>query len=162
MPSTGKAMLTMFWDSQGVLLAHFQKNGENMNSASYCEVLLKLRDAIHRKLPGQKARGFLQPSNQGGNSRTTVGPSWTLALQPNLAPSDFQLFGPLKKKHWWQTFPLWWRSWNRGAEVSETRVEKILCCGFWHTGKGMGQVYQCWWRIFREINVFPKFEYQMF
>jgi hypothetical protein len=34
------------WDSQGVLLAHFQKHGENMNSAFYCEVLLKLLNAI--------------------------------------------------------------------------------------------------------------------
>jgi hypothetical protein len=39
-PSAGKVMLTMFWDSQGVLLSHFQKHGENVNSASYCEVLL--------------------------------------------------------------------------------------------------------------------------
>jgi hypothetical protein len=30
------------------------------------------------------------------------------------------------------------------------------------TGKAMGQVYQCWWRICREINVFPRFEYHMF
>jgi hypothetical protein len=26
----------------------------------------------------------------------------------------------------------------------------------------MGQVYQCWWRICREINVFSRFEYHMF
>jgi hypothetical protein len=51
-PSAGKVMLTEFWDSQGVLLNHFQKRGENLNSASYCEVLLKLRDSIRRKLPG--------------------------------------------------------------------------------------------------------------
>jgi hypothetical protein len=31
-------MFTVFWDSQGILLAHFQKRGENVNSASYCEV----------------------------------------------------------------------------------------------------------------------------
>jgi hypothetical protein len=29
-----------------------------------------------------------------------------------------------------------------------------LVCGFRRTGKAMGQVYQCWWRICREINVF--------
>jgi hypothetical protein len=45
-PSAGKVMLTVFWDSQGVLLVHFQKRGENVNSASYCEVMLELRDAI--------------------------------------------------------------------------------------------------------------------
>jgi hypothetical protein len=30
MPSTGKFMLTVFWDSQGVKLAHFQRHGENV------------------------------------------------------------------------------------------------------------------------------------
>jgi hypothetical protein len=29
-PSDGKVMLTVFWDSQGVLLAHLQKRGEKM------------------------------------------------------------------------------------------------------------------------------------
>jgi hypothetical protein len=33
-PSDGKVMLTVFWDFQGVLLAHFQRSGENVNSAS--------------------------------------------------------------------------------------------------------------------------------
>jgi hypothetical protein len=56
-PSRGKVMLTMFWDSQGALLAHFQKHGENVNSASYCEV--SVRDAIHRRRPGQLVRGVL-------------------------------------------------------------------------------------------------------
>jgi hypothetical protein len=59
MPSAGKVMLTIFWDSEGVLLAHFQKRGENVNSSSYCEVLLKPWDAIFRKHPGQLARWFL-------------------------------------------------------------------------------------------------------
>jgi histone-lysine N-methyltransferase SETMAR len=56
-PSTGKGMLTVCCDSQGVLLAFFQKYDENVNSPSYCEVLLELRDAISRKYPGQLARG---------------------------------------------------------------------------------------------------------
>jgi hypothetical protein len=59
MPSARKVMLTMFWDSQALLLAHFQKHGENVNSALYCEVLLKLQNAIRRKRPGQLARGVL-------------------------------------------------------------------------------------------------------
>jgi hypothetical protein len=39
MPSSGKVMLTVSWDSEGILLAHFQRRGENMNSACYCEAL---------------------------------------------------------------------------------------------------------------------------
>jgi hypothetical protein len=42
----GKVMLTTFWDSRGLLIAPFEKLGENVNSASYCEFLLKLWDAI--------------------------------------------------------------------------------------------------------------------
>jgi hypothetical protein len=59
MPSAGKVMLTMFLDSQGVLFAHFHKRGENLNSSSYREVLLKLHDEICRKRPGQLAKGVL-------------------------------------------------------------------------------------------------------
>jgi hypothetical protein len=38
--------------------------------------------------------------------------------------------------------------------VPETTVKRLLCCGFRRTDKAMRQVYQCWWRICREINVF--------
>jgi hypothetical protein len=31
-----------------------------------------------------------------------------------------------------------------GAEVSETTVRGLLCCGFRSTGKAIGQVHQCW------------------
>jgi hypothetical protein len=42
-------------------------------------------------------------------------------------------------------------------------VKKLLCCTFRCTGKAVGQVYRCWWRICRERNVFfYRFEYYMF
>jgi hypothetical protein len=84
-PSAGKVLLTVFWVPQAVLLAHFQKCGENVNSAPYCEVLLKLQNVTRRKRPGQLATGVLlhhdnaRPhtarANPGENSRTTVGTS---------------------------------------------------------------------------------------
>jgi hypothetical protein len=37
--------------------------------------------------------------------------------------------------------------------VIETTVKMLLRCGFRRTGKAIGQVYQCWWRICRETNV---------
>jgi hypothetical protein len=52
-------MLTNFLIAQGVLVVHFQKPGENVNSVSYCEVLLKIQDANCRKHPGQLAQGVL-------------------------------------------------------------------------------------------------------
>jgi hypothetical protein len=33
------------------------------------------------------------------------------------------------------------------AEVTETTVKRLPCCGLRRIGKAMGQVYQCWWRI---------------
>jgi hypothetical protein len=58
----------------------------------------------------------------------------------------------------------WWRTgWNGGAEVAETTIQRLLCCGFRRTGKATGQVYQCWWRICRERNVFfHSFKYHTF
>jgi hypothetical protein len=34
------------------------------------------------------------------------------------------------------------------------KSERLLYSGFRHTGKAMVLVYQCWWRICREISVF--------
>jgi hypothetical protein len=62
----------------------------------------------------------------------------------------------------WQTFCWWRRGWNGGAEVAETTAKRLLCCRFRRTGKAMGEVYQCWWRICQEINVFYRFEYHTF
>jgi hypothetical protein len=46
--------------------------------------------------------------------------------------------------------------------VAETTIKILLRCGFWRTGKTMGQVYHCWWRICRKINVLSRFECHMF
>jgi hypothetical protein len=49
-----------------------------------------------------------------------------------------------------------------GAEVAETTVKGLLCCGFRHIGKEIGRVYQCSWRICREVNVLFMSEYLVF
>jgi hypothetical protein len=46
--------------------------------------------------------------------------------------------------------------------VAEITVKILLFCVFRRTGKAMGQVYQCLWRICREINVFSRFEHYPF
>jgi hypothetical protein len=60
---------------------------------------------------------------------------------------------------------------NSLKDVRKSQVRKwlrqqfktFLCCGFRRTGKAMGQAYQCWWRICREINVFvSRLEYHIF
>jgi hypothetical protein len=45
----------------------------------------------------------------------------------------------------------------------ETAVKRLPCCGFRRADKAMGQVYQCWWTICREINAFFfRLEYHIF
>jgi hypothetical protein len=46
--------------------------------------------------------------------------------------------------------------------VAETAVKRLLCYGFRRTGKAMEELYKCWWRVCREINVSPRFEYNTF
>jgi hypothetical protein len=41
-----------------------------------------------------------------------------------------------------------------GAVVAETTVKRFLCCGFRRTVKTTVQLYQCWRKLCREINVF--------
>jgi hypothetical protein len=43
-----------------------------------------------------------------------------------------------------------------------TTFKRLLCCGFRRTRKSMRQVYQCRWKVCREINVFPRFQYHIF
>jgi histone-lysine N-methyltransferase SETMAR len=101
-PSVGKFMITVFWDSQEVQLAPFRKRGENVNSSTYCEFLLKLRDAIRRKLPSQLARGALLNLDNARTRRARATQKrfqdlqWELLehppYSPDLASSDFHLF----------------------------------------------------------------------
>jgi histone-lysine N-methyltransferase SETMAR len=76
-----------------------------VNSASYCEVLLKLRDAISRKRPGQLARGVLlhhdnaRPHIAQATQERIQELQWELlehpSYSPALAPSDFHVSDPL-------------------------------------------------------------------
>jgi histone-lysine N-methyltransferase SETMAR len=75
-----------------------------MNSALHCEPLLKLYDAIHRKLPGQLARGALfhhenaRPHTTQATQEIIQKLQWErfdyLPYSMDLTPSDFHLFGP--------------------------------------------------------------------
>jgi hypothetical protein len=82
----------------------------------------------------------------------------------------FPLFGG--KCLSFKSFHNWLHKCGKGFaddEKVETEMQKwlrqqskrLIFCGFRRTGKAMGQVYQCWWRICREINVFCRFECHM-
>jgi histone-lysine N-methyltransferase SETMAR len=106
-PSAGKVMLTVFWDMQGVVLQKFQPYGQTVNAASYCTNLRELHKAIRRKRPGLLTRGviLLDDNARPHTARATQDLIRTTfrwerlehpPYSPDLAPSDFHLFGPLK------------------------------------------------------------------
>jgi histone-lysine N-methyltransferase SETMAR len=97
-------MLTVYSDFQRVLLAHFQKHGESLNSVSHCEVLWKLWNSICRKLACKLAREVLLHHDNAGPHTIRATQERIQELQwelqhlpysPDLAHSDCHFFGPL-------------------------------------------------------------------
>jgi hypothetical protein len=123
-PSAGKVMLTVFWDSRGVLLACFQKHGEYVNSTSYCKVLLNLWDATRRRRPGQLARGILlhrdnaRPHTAQATQDRIEDLQWNF-LNTRIWPLVTSSVQSAKRPACWQAFRWWRRGWNGDAEVAE-------------------------------------------
>jgi len=107
-PSAGKLMRTVFWDSQGPVLEHYQDKGTTINSAYYSEILTdRLKPEIWSKHRGQLSKGnvFSHDSTHPHTAAHTVETLQKLKFEvlaqppysPDLAPSDYHLFGPLKE-----------------------------------------------------------------
>ena len=108
-------MLTVFWDINTSILAHFQEKGEKVTSARYSDMLVNyLKTAI-----GSKRRRLLSNRvlllNDNARPHTaahTVGTLRVLKFEvlkhppysPDLATSGFHLFGPMNQHLQSQTF----------------------------------------------------------
>ena len=107
-PSAGKVMLTLFWDERGVILERYVPWENTVTSARYAGLLKNhLRPALKSKWCGRLSTGVLL---QHDNAQPHTA-SWTVAAiqdlsfdclphppySPDLAPSDFLVFGPLKE-----------------------------------------------------------------
>ena len=101
-------MLTLFWDKRGVTFYHYMARGNTVTSATYADLLKNLlRPGIKSKRHGRLSTGVLL---QHDNARPHTARSTVVTIQdlpfeclphlpysPNLAPSDFHVFGPLKQ-----------------------------------------------------------------
>jgi hypothetical protein len=96
-----------------------------VNSASYCEVLLKLQDAIHGNVKDNWHDGYcsiltmpdlIEPDQPRWEFKNDNGNFLDIYLpySPDLAPSDLDLFGPLKATLV-ANIPWQQRGWNRAA-----------------------------------------------
>lgn len=104
-----KCMYTIFWDSKGVLLLDVLPSGETFTSDYYCRLLDLLVINIRDKRRRSFAPYVWNISYQHDNARPHVARNSMQKLKdlhfhviphppysPDLAPSDFYLFSPLK------------------------------------------------------------------
>ena len=100
-------MLSVFWDSRGVILTDYLSKGETLNSDYYCNLLEKLRDALKQKRRGMISKGvrLLADNAPVHTAQASVVAAHRLGYEllqhppysPDLATSDFFLFPEMKK-----------------------------------------------------------------
>jgi histone-lysine N-methyltransferase SETMAR len=108
-------MASVFWESQGVLFIDFLTE-RTINAAYYTKPLKdRVKSAFLSKRRGRSVKSFsvlhdnARPHTVAVTIRTLEEMHWEVlphsASSPDLAPSDFHLFGPMKealggKKNW--------------------------------------------------------------
>jgi len=101
-------MLTVFWDSQWPILETSLERGTTVTSATYCNMFQReMKHAIRSKRRRNLSKKILllhdnaRPHTAAHTLETLKQLKWQTmehpAYSPNLAPSDFHLFGPLKE-----------------------------------------------------------------
>ena len=105
--SAGKVMVTVFWDSVGMITVDFMSKGATINSNVYIDTLKKLKARIQRVRPALEMSEVLlhhdntRPHTSLKTREVTSSFGWTTIshppYSPDLAPSNFHLFGPLKE-----------------------------------------------------------------
>ncbi len=106
-PSAGKFQLTVFWDCEGVIHLDFCPPKHTINAAYYRNLLQIVHQKLSRMRPGKinKRSLLLQDNARVHTAIETKAKITELkwqplphpAYSPDLAPSDFHLFGPLKE-----------------------------------------------------------------
>jgi histone-lysine N-methyltransferase SETMAR len=106
-PSAGKVMPTVFWDSQAIILIIYLEKGKIITGAPYSLLLDRLKTELQEKHPQSAHKKILfhhdnAPAHFSGVVATKL---MELGFQliphppfsPDLAPSDYYLFPNMKK-----------------------------------------------------------------
>ena len=104
-PSAGKILLTLFWDSQRVYMTEVLEAGNTVNSARYIETIKNLRPMVCRVRRSTSPILLLRDNARPHTARATIDALKTLKFEvlshspysPDLVPSDFHFFPHLKK-----------------------------------------------------------------
>jgi len=99
-------MITIFWDTDGVILVEVMAKGETINSDAYIKTLQKLKQRYRRVRPNRNPGDILiqhnnvRPHTSLRTQEAIAKFGWNVlphpSYIPDLAPSDFYRFGPLK------------------------------------------------------------------
>jgi len=141
---TPKVLVVVFWGINGLILLDALPPGQRFNTAFMCEVVLpELDRTVRLQRPKMGLRGMkLHFDNaRPHSSATTLAKIDELKLtklphppySPDLAPSDFYLFGYLKSKLAGSTFP--------DTRTLLTRLREIFAC---IEQKVLESVYEEW------------------
>ncbi|GFN94034.1 histone-lysine N-methyltransferase SETMAR [Plakobranchus ocellatus] len=104
--SLRRSRALQYRDAKGVILLDILPQGQCINAARYCSTLDRLKEAIRRKRPGLLRRGVVFQHDNATPHSANLTQQWLQrygweilphpAHSPDLAPSDFHLFGLLK------------------------------------------------------------------
>ena len=105
--STGKVLVSIFWDQGGILLIDYLPNGQTINAEYYSSLLVQLKDILKEKRSWKVTKEvlFLHDRALAHQAFATQKKLTYLGFQyldhplysPDLAPSDYHLFHGLKK-----------------------------------------------------------------
>jgi len=106
-PSAGKILLTVFWDSQRVYMKKFLEAGNTVNSARYIETIKNLQWRVCQVRWSTSPILLLHDNARLYTARAMIDALETLKFEvlshppysPDLAPSDFNFFPHLKGTH---------------------------------------------------------------
>ena len=98
-PSASKVMVTVFWDSKGIILIDYKPAGTSFTGEYYANVIKQLRVAIKEKRRGKLAAGVLLLHDNAPVHKSRVAQAAICECKLNhtpysqdLVPSDYYLF----------------------------------------------------------------------
>ncbi|GFO08019.1 transposase [Plakobranchus ocellatus] len=105
--SLKRSRVLHYRDAKGVVLLDILPQGQCINDARYCSTLDRLKEAFRRKRPGLLRRGVVLQHDNATPHSANFTQQWLQRYgweilphpthSPDLAPSDFHLFRPLKR-----------------------------------------------------------------
>lgn len=139
-PSTGKLMLTVFWNARGSALEHRQDRGTTMWALQW-DAYWQARACNSKQMPKTTLEGYCVVAWQCPSTyccppcwsapETAAWSTGSSSVSPDLAPSHYHLFGPLKEELRGRRFTSKWRTQcMRGSLLSRKpflRASGSLC-----------------------------------